>query len=112
MATSGPRTPRTPNRNSFSIPGTPSSYSPVSSDAGVPEQLQHLATQIVTQTVSNRAQLKTFAEQLNQMAQKQDEALGIVRAEESRCVFLLATGHAVTLSDRHCLCPAKLPECF
>lgn len=93
MATS---VPRTPNRNSFSIPSTPS-YSPVPGDASVPEQLQHLATQIVTQTVSNRAQLKTFAEQLNQIAQKQDEALGIARAEESRCVFLLAAGHAVTV---------------
>lgn len=83
MTTSVPRTPRTPQRNSFSIPGTPS-WSPAPSDASIPEQLQHLATQIVTQTVSSRAQLKTVAEQLAQIAQKQDEVVGIARAEEAR----------------------------
>lgn len=96
--TSTPTFPRTPSmRGSFSSPGSPSLGPPFNADDSLPQQLQHLATQIVTQTVSSRAQLRAFGEQVSQLAAKQDELLGIARAEEARCVTPAAVATARVL---------------
>lgn len=75
------RTPTPSSASTSSIPGTPSW---IGNGDEVNTKLQHLATQVVTNTVSSRAQLKALGEEFGQLARGQEEVLGLMRAQEAR----------------------------